>query len=423
MNALAQMSALAERIAADPAPGETIPPEPILAESRLPAPTFAERMRRVAQVAALHADAVDRDGRFPAEAVAALRAERLLGIQIPEALGGEGADMSRMAEVCFSLGQACAATGMVFAMHQIKVASLVTHGAESPWHRALMQRVAERQLLVASATTEGGIGGDLRNSLCAVEAEGDVFAFRKDATVISYGAHADVILATGRRHPEAASSDQVLVALTSDQFTLERTSRWDTLGMRGTCSDGFVLAARDVPVAQILPKPFAEIAAQSMLAASHLLWSSVWFGIASHALDRARTFVQAEARRRPGTVPPGALRLAEATSSLQAMKGTIQGGLRHYEEAQGSPAALGSIGFAIALNNVKTTASTMAVSIVQVALGIVGIAGYKNGTPFSLGRALRDVLSAPLMISNDRIHSNTANLLLVQKGGGTFLGA
>ncbi|TXN09134.1 hypothetical protein FV219_07375, partial [Methylobacterium sp. WL122] len=60
MNALAQMSALAERIAADPAPGETIPPEPILAESRLPAPTFAERMRRVAQVAALHADAVDR---------------------------------------------------------------------------------------------------------------------------------------------------------------------------------------------------------------------------------------------------------------------------------------------------------------------------------------------------------------------------
>ncbi|TXM94845.1 acyl-CoA dehydrogenase, partial [Methylobacterium sp. WL122] len=125
----------------------------------------------------------------------------------------------------------------------------------------------------------------------------------------------------------------------------------------------------------------------------------------------------------PGTVPPGALRLAEATSSLQAMKGTIQGGLRHYEEAQGSPAALGSIGFAIALNNVKTTASTMAVSIVQVALGIVGIAGYKNGTPFSLGRALRDVLSAPLMISNDRIHSNTANLLLVQKGGGTFLGA
>ena len=169
------MSALAKRMPAAADPADPVLPEPILPESSLPgatipAPTFAERVRRVAQVAALHADAVDREGRFPAEAVAALREERLLGIQIPEAFGGEGADMSRMAEVCFGLGQACAATGMVFAMHQIKVASLVTHGTESPWHRALMQRVAERQLLVASATTEGGIGGDLRNSLCAVEA-------------------------------------------------------------------------------------------------------------------------------------------------------------------------------------------------------------------------------------------------------------
>ena len=64
-----------------------------------------------------------------------------------------------------------------------------------------MQRVADEQLLLASATTEGGIGGDLRNSLCAVEAEGDNFGFRKDATVISYGAHADAILATGAPPP------------------------------------------------------------------------------------------------------------------------------------------------------------------------------------------------------------------------------
>jgi acyl-CoA dehydrogenase len=41
--------------------------------------------------------------------------------------------------------------------------------------------------------------------------------------------------------------------------------------------------------------------------------------------------------------------------------------------------------------------------------------GYKNGTPYSLGRHLRDAHSAQLMISNDRILSNSANLLLVQK--------
>ncbi|TIR45157.1 MAG: acyl-CoA dehydrogenase, partial [Mesorhizobium sp.] len=44
-----------------------------------------------------------------------------------------------------------------------------------------------------------------------------------------------------------------------------------------------------------------------------------------------------------------------------------------------------------------------------------GILGYKNGTPFSVGRHLRDVTSAPVMISNDRILSNTATLMLMSR--------
>ncbi len=388
-----------------------------------PAGDLDARAKRVAEQAARHADAVDREGRFPAEAVAALKAERLFGIQVPRSLGGEGASMSEIAELCAVLGRACSAAAMVFAMHHIKLASLVTHGLDSAWHCTLMERIAAEQMLIASSTTEAGIGGDLRNSLCAVEVEGDTFRLTKEASVISYGAQADLILATARRHKEAATSDQVLVALLADQITLERTSVWDTLGMRGTCSDGFLLKAEGLPVAQVLQKPFAEIAAQSMLAASHLLWGSVWFGISSYAVDRARAFVQAEARKKPGQVPPGALRLAEAANELQAMKSTVVAGLARYEAAKGDPDALSAIGFSIMLNNVKTTVSVQAVDIVQRALSVVGIMGYKNGTPFSLGRQLRDVLSAPLMINNDRILSNTANLLLVQKGSGKLLSA
>jgi acyl-CoA dehydrogenase len=215
----------------------------------------------------------------------------------------------------------------------------------------------------------------------------------------------------------------VLVALMADQITLARTGDWDTLGMRGTCSEGFRLEARDVPVEQILPKPFAEIAAQSMLASSHLLWSSVWYGIATYAVDRARAFVQAEARRRPGQVPPTALRLAEVVNAHQAMRGTIVSALRRFEDAHGDADTIGSLGFSVMLNNLKVTVSDMGVDIVRRALAIVGLAGYRNDTPFSLGRPLRDVLSAPLMIGNDRILANTAKLLLVQKGSGQLMSA
>ncbi len=57
-----------------------------------------------------------------------------------------------------------------------------------------------------------------------------------------------------------------------------------------------------------------------MLATSHILWSAVWFGIAADAVARAQAYVRAAARRQPGSVPPGALRLAEVVATLQDMK-------------------------------------------------------------------------------------------------------
>lgn len=374
----------------------------------------AERARRVAAVAATHADAVDAEGRFPREAVAAMKAERLLGVQIPAALGGEGLSIREIAEVATVLGAACASSAMIFAMHQIKTASLVTHGEGSAWHRWMMRRVAAEQLLIASSTTEAGIGGDLRNSNCAVVVYGERVSLVKEAIVISYGAEADAILATARRNPEAPSSDQVLVCLMRGDYALERTHDWNTLGMRGTMSEGFWLRA-EAAAEQVLPKPFAEIAAQSMLATSHLLWGAVWYGIASDAVSRAQGFVRAAARKNPDQTPPGALRLAEVVALVQAMRAGIVAGLDRYEEAKGSPDGLSSMGFAAAMNVVKVNASTQLLAIINHAMLICGMAGYKNGTPFSLGRQLRDAHSAQIMISNDRILGNTSSLLLVHR--------
>ena len=376
--------------------------------------SLAERAKRVAAVAAAHADDVDAKGRFPREAVDAMIAERLLGIQIARSLSGEDATISEIAEICSVIGQSCSAAAMVFAMHHIKLSSLVSHGAESDWHRAFMRRVAEEQLLLASATTEGGIGGNLRNSICAIAVDGDRCTLEKDATVISYGAYADAILITSRAHADAATTDQVMTVFTKDQYTLERTHVWDTLGMRGTCSDGYLFKGA-APAAQILPKPFAEIAAQSMLATSHLLWSGVWYGIAVNAMARAQNFVRAAARKSPGTTPPGALRLAEASSLLQLLKSNIVAGLAEFEAAKDDPDRLSSMGFAVAMNNIKIGSSETILTIINHAMLVCGIMGYKNGTPFSLGRHLRDAHSAQLMISNDRILGNTSNLLLVHK--------
>jgi acyl-CoA dehydrogenase len=382
---------------------------------------LADRARRAAAVAATFADAVDAEGRFPREAIEALRAERLLGIMMPVELGGEGASTREIADVAAILGAACAASAMVFAMHQIKVSSLVEHGQESDWHRAFMRRVAGEQLLIASATTEAGIGGNMRNSLCAIEVTDGFFRLGKDASVISYAREADAIMVTSRAHEAAPTTDQVMTVVLKHQFTLEKTHDWNTMGMRGTCSEGFRFESEG-DAAQIVPKPFAEIAAQSMLANAHLLWGGLWYGIAADAVARAQAFLKAEARRMPNQTPPGAVALAGAMATLQMLRSTLLVSIEKYEAAKGEPDVLSSVSFGASINLLKVSMSQKILEIVETCLRICGIAGYKNGTPYSLGRHLRDAHSAELMVSNDRILMNTASLVLMARPDMSLMG-
>lgn len=367
-----------------------------------------------ADVVAAAADLVDREARFPAEAFLALRRERLLGAMVPEEFGGGGATLTEIAAVCQALGRHCASTGMVYAMHQIQVACLVRHGRRTPFFRQFLARLVEHELLLGSATTEVGVGGDVRSSLCAVERTGERFTLTKQAPVISYGVESDALMVTARRAPDAASNDQVIVLLTKDGYRLTQTGGWDALGMRGTCSLGFTLEATG-SVEQIVPQPYGDISSHTMLPTSHLLWASVWLGIATDAVGRARAFVRAEARRKPGTVPPAATRLAEVVADLHAMRATVQTGLAEYERVMHDADELSSLGFALRMNNIKILTSRAVADIVTASLGVVGIAGYRTDSRFALGRHLRDAQSASLMIANDRILAANAAMLLVQK--------
>ncbi|MCU1463957.1 MAG: putative acyl-CoA dehydrogenase [Acidimicrobiales bacterium] len=374
-----------------------------------------QRARHIGESIAEKASAeVDRDARFPTEAVDALRSDGLLSTLVPTHLGGAAVPFSEVAAAVTALGRYCASTAMVYAMHQIQVACLVRHG-DTPFLRDYLRDLADRQLLLASATTEVGIGGDVRTSGCAVEAAGARFRLEKQAGVISYGQNADGVLTTARRTPNSAPNDQVLVLCRRPATTLEPTTGWDTLGFRGTCSLGFRLTASD-DLDCVLPAPFADISSQTMLPVSHILWSSVWLGLAAAAVDKARRYVRAEARKKPGTTPPSALRLAELMPILQQMEDSVTGAAGRFDEAGGDRDAVGSLGFAIAMNALKVSASTLVVDIVGRAMAICGMAGYREDSEFSLGRILRDAHGAALMINNDRINANSAQMLLIHRG-------
>jgi acyl-CoA dehydrogenase len=361
---------------------------------------------------------VDRDARFPAESFAALRAAELLSAYVPVEYGGMGLDIVEIAKVCEALGHYCGSTAMIYAMHCIQVACVVHHGQQSAYFREYLRRISQEQRLIASATTEIGTGGDLLSSICAVEIESDLFTLTKKAPVISYGQYADDILVTCRRSPDSPASDQSQVLVWRGEFTAEPLSTWDTMGFRGTCSSGFTLTAHG-DVDQILPIPFTDILSQTMHPYSHIVWGALWAGIAADAADRARAFVRAEARKTPGETPLSAIRLADVDKLLQEMRHNVYGLAREYQGMLGCdrPAAFGGFGFSIRTNNLKLSCSQQIVDIVARSLLICGISGYRNDSPFSLARQLRDAYGAALMVNNDRIAKLNATMLLAHKEG------
>ncbi len=378
---------------------------------------FLAAVRRIAdEVATTHVDEVDRDARFPKETVEALRSEQALSAFVPVELGGAGVSLEAIARACQELGRRCAASAMVFAMHQIQVVTIVRHLDDAPWFESYLRELAAEQRLIASVTSEVGTGGDMGRSVAAVTPLGEIQTLEKHAPTVSYGEYADDLLITLRRNPEAEPSDQVLVLCKGEQIKLEPAGGWDPLGMRGTCSPGYVVRAEFRPE-QIMPAPFAQVSVESMVPVSHVLWSHLWLGIALDAFERARAFVRAAAKRSPGQLPPSAQRLSHLMSELSLLRAEVDSGLRDFLDASEEPGRdrLSTMASQLRFNNLKIASSEQAPRVCQGAMGVCGIMGFKNDTPFSVGRHLRDTMSACLMVANERIHQTNASLLMIAK--------
>jgi acyl-CoA dehydrogenase len=99
--------------------------------------------------------------------------------------------------------------------------------------------------------------------------------------------------------------------------------------------------------------------------------------------------------------------------SLTKLRAMITTNLDTYLAHEHDERALSSLDFQSQINLLKVEASELAVATVMSAMRACGLSGYRNDGDFSVGRHLRDVLSAPIMINNDRILANIATSSLM----------
>ncbi len=259
---------------------------------------------------------VDREARFPFENYADLRAAGLLGICVPRAHGGLGADFATYVMVAAEIGRHCGATALSYNMH---VCSTMWAGfiadtldmtaaqrADHEAHRALhFNNVVQHGKVYSQPFSEGGAAAAGKapwGTLARPEAHAGTTGYRVNGKKIfaSLSGAADYygVLCTIDK-PGATIKDSLYLALPADAPGVSVVGDWDPLGMRGTVSRTLLLNDVWVPEsARLMPE---GLYAQAAMRYPHMFatLSPTYMGLAQAAYDFTVAYLRAEVPSMP----------------------------------------------------------------------------------------------------------------------------
>ena len=303
---------------------------------------------------------------------------------------------------------------MVLAMHHIQVACIARHGLGSPFFQGYLREVRRAAARSSrSITSEVGVWGDTRSSICARRARGRPLQARqgRDHRLVRRARRRSArhVPPRPRRAAErsgAGAGAQARIARSA------QTATWDTLGMRGTCSPGFKLVVVGPERADPARLVRRRVGADDGVVLAHPVVGACGSASRPTRSARASAFVRAEARKKPGhRAAEGARAWPRLSVELQTMRNNVHGAGGRVRRDHGAPNGMEellTVGWALKMNNLKVALvrGGAARSSTRRCRSSASAATRTTRSSRS-GRHYRDALSAALMISNDRIFAKT----------------
>ena len=348
-------------------------------------------------VIAADAGAVDAEGRFPRTAIDELARAGLLGLGLPESLGGAGGGPVEFVRVVERIAAACASTGMVYVMHVVGAQTLLAGADDDPRAEgtkgaALAEMAAGRHLTTLAYSDRGSRGHFWAQVSHATRAGDDVVA-DADKTWATSAGHADsYILAVGAPDTDdPLSTELYLVPSGAEGVTIP--GHFDGLGMRGNASAPLQVRGLRLSADQRLG---GERSGFALMMTATLPWFTLGsaacsVGIAAAALDAAIDHA-------------GRARLDHEGASLAQIPG-VRARLAYARvRLRESRALLHEVAAAVAADDpsaqegvlaVKASAAEMAIEVTDLAMRVGGGAAYSKHGP--LERHLRDARAAAVM--------------------------
>lgn len=330
------------------------------------------------------AEHYDRDARFPADDFADLRRAGLLGLMVPDRLGGTGATFAEYAEVAMALGGGNGATALIFNMHASVTGALALTpedvaralGATDGFFamRDDVLRRAATGSLYAVAMSERRAGSRLSAVETAYEPVDGGWRIRGEKTFCSGAGHADGYLVAARR------DDKVSYFLVPASDGVKVVETWDSLGMRATASHDLLLDTVVPSEALIggvegLTLLLAQVMPQWLVAS----YAAVYVGVAQAAIDAAGVHIKERGLAR---LPAVRARLGRADAQVAAARQAVRAMAVAVDGSPGEPATNQWVWRA------KLLAGETAMNVAASLLEACGTSASRRGHP--LERIYRD---------------------------------
>ncbi|NYE59505.1 alkylation response protein AidB-like acyl-CoA dehydrogenase [Duganella sp. 1224] len=379
---------------------------PVAAHShQLDSPEFAALLDALTAEFAATAEQHDRDGSFPHRNFERLHELGLLGLTVPRAQGGLGANLAQTTRVIAAVARGEPSTALVLTMQYLHHAS----GRGARWPQHLLQRVNEETLrdgaLINALRVEPELGTPARGGLPGTVARRTPQGWRiSGRKIYSTGIPRLTWLAVWARSDDAEPLvGSWLVRRDTPGITVNET--WDHLGMRATGSHEVVFD--DVLVPPDHAVDVAPASAAPELDASLLLWMSVLLGaiydaVARNARDWLADWLEDRVPANLGAPLSSLPRFQEALGQLDAWLFSNRVLL--------DAAAHGAVPAPDAFR-IKYLVTNTAIQVVEKAIELSGNPGLSRANP--LQRHYRDVLCS-------RIHTPQNDTILINSGRAAF---
>ena len=346
----------------------------------------------VASEIAPFASEVDREAAWPARSMAALSKAGLMGLQVPEQLGGHGQGLLALAVLTETLGKACPSSALCFGMHCVGTA-VIAAKATSYQSEHYLSKIARGEHITTLALSETGTGANFYLSDTLITLAGGQFLVNGTKQFVTNGGRADSYVVSALSPDSGEIGDLSCLIVDSDAAGVEWLEPWHGFGMRGNSSRGMRMTDAHVPLTNLLGDTGDQIWYVFEVIAPYFLMAMAgsYLGIAQSALEAVGEHMRTRRYNHTGDslrhIEPLQMKYADMWRSIEKTRQLLYAAGERGD--RGDPDALPFI------LSCKADAAETAVAVTNEAMTICGGIAYRENSRVS--QMLRDARAGHVM--------------------------